>query len=278
MAENEIIYSDMPVTEVEKEVTVEEIMPVIEVAEVESYEIEMLEAFPALEGDDGYNHALLNNREVNDAHPISAITGLRAELNAIEALQTVYSDKKGNADYYEWADGVSISEYGYFVTLKEDVRTIAICTGDDIFGVVVDSAAFIGGQDNVARDNHYGLVATSGAVLVRCELDVAKGDYVVSNSYGIAKKSKSNRGYRVVALHEIKGSQYATIELDIAADQIASMGAELQDLDERVDVNYKNIISAINVANQAYQKANGCTSDGIITARNKTWKKLLGIL
>ena len=29
---------------------------------------------------------------------------------------------------------------------------------------------------------------------------------------------------------------------------------------------------------QAYQKANGCTSDGIITARNKTWKKLLGIL
>ena len=29
---------------------------------------------------------------------------------------------------------------------------------------------------------------------------------------------------------------------------------------------------------QAYQKANGCVSDGIITARNKTWKKLLGIL
>lgn len=29
---------------------------------------------------------------------------------------------------------------------------------------------------------------------------------------------------------------------------------------------------------QAYQKANGCVSDGIITARNKTWKKLLGML
>ena len=28
---------------------------------------------------------------------------------------------------------------------------------------------------------------------------------------------------------------------------------------------------------QAYQKANGCVSDGIITARNKTWKKLLGM-
>ena len=32
------------------------------------------------------------------------------------------------------------------------------------------------------------------------------------------------------------------------------------------------------VAVQAYQKANGCVSDGIITARNKTWKKLLGML
>lgn len=28
---------------------------------------------------------------------------------------------------------------------------------------------------------------------------------------------------------------------------------------------------------QAYQKANGCISDGIITARNNTWKKLLGM-
>ena len=28
---------------------------------------------------------------------------------------------------------------------------------------------------------------------------------------------------------------------------------------------------------KAYQKANGCVSDGIITGRNKTWKKLLGM-
>ena len=28
---------------------------------------------------------------------------------------------------------------------------------------------------------------------------------------------------------------------------------------------------------KAYQKSNGCVSDGVITARNKTWKKLLGL-
>ena len=32
-----------------------------------------------------------------------------------------------------------------------------------------------------------------------------------------------------------------------------------------------------NAAVKAYQKANGCVADGEITARNKTWKKLLGL-
>ena len=32
-----------------------------------------------------------------------------------------------------------------------------------------------------------------------------------------------------------------------------------------------------DAAVKAYQKANGCVADGEITARNKTWKKLLGL-
>ena len=35
--------------------------------------------------------------------------------------------------------------------------------------------------------------------------------------------------------------------------------------------------SKTKAAVKAYQKANGCTQDGIITAGNKTWRKLLGI-
>lgn len=255
MEENEIIYSDIPVTEEHEEITVDEIMPVIEIAEIESYEIEMQEAFPSTEGNNSYNHALLNNREIHDAHPISAITGLREELNDIEALKTVYSDKKGNADYYEWAEGYVIDGVGRFVTLNKDTRTITICTGDDIFGVVVDNAAFVGGQDDVARDGRYGLVATSGAVHVRCELDVEEGNYVVSNSRGIATKTTSNYGYKVVALHDIDGLAYATISLDIAADQVDSIGKKLQNLDGRVDANYNNIISATNLATLAYDRA-----------------------
>lgn len=266
MDEKEIIYDDISLVEGQDEVTVEEVMPVIEIMEIDGYDIEMQEAFPASTGDLSLNHALLNNREIRDAHPITAITGLREELDSIEALQTVYSDKKGSADYYEWSEGRAMAGngVGYFVSLNNDNQTITICNGGDIFGVIVDNAAFVGGQDDIVRDAHYGLVATSGLVHVRCELDVAEGDYVVSNRYGIAKISKSGRGYKVMALHAIKGTAYATIRLGISADQIDSMGAELQSLDSRLDAAEANILSAVNTAHDAYKKA----SD--VEASNKT--------
>lgn len=267
MDEKEIVYTDVELVESQEEVVATEVMPIIDVTEVESYFIDMQEAFPASAINTSYNHALLNNREINDAHPISSITGLRAELDYIKALKTVYSDKKGNADYYEWANGSRIDGAGYFVVLNSDAQTISICTGDNIFGVVVDDAAFVGGQDEVARNGHYGLVATSGVVLVRCDLDVAAEDYVVSNTYGIATKSNSNCGYRVVSTHNVSGIPYATIQLNITADQFDEIGAEVQDLDERIDANYKNIISAINIANQAYNKAAAAeTSNGTMSS------------
>lgn len=242
MQEEEIIYEASDI--------IEEVSP-------EVVEVDIFEAFQAPTAGDEFNHALLTNREIHDAHPITAITGLREELDSIEALQTIYSDKKGNADYYEWADGHALGEngVGYFVSLNEDARTISICAGDDIFGVVVDNAAFVGGQDDITRDEHYGLVVTSGAVHVRCELDVAEGDYVVSNAYGMATTASSGRGYKVVALHDIKGVPHATINLNISADQIDLMGAELQDLDSRMDAAETNIVSAVNVANEAHKRS-----------------------
>ena len=96
---------------------------------------------------------------------------------------------------------------------------------------------------------------TNGAAHVRCELDVIDGDYVISNSYGVATKSSSNRGYKVVALHNINGVPHATIQLNISADQVDSMGAELQSLDSRMDAAETNIVSAINVANAAYRQS-----------------------
>lgn len=277
---------------------------VIDVFEGEEYDIEIDEAFPPLSSDAECNHALLNNREIGDQHPITAITGLRDELDNIEALGAIFSSEKNCADYYEWADGNIDQEprVGYFVSVCEDVRKINICNGKNIFGVTVDTAAFIGGQDAVPmtvckkcghiqeyrkthcaacgsqdidyiRDSQYGLVATSGAVHVRCELDVAVGDCVTSNAYGMAEKTESGCGYKVVALHNIDGVLHATIQLNISADQIDLMGATLIELDSRMDDAEANIVSAINVANQAYQKASGA-----ITSNQEMSNKVDGAL
>ena len=249
----EVTEMDIPAEDITDDVSIEETVYEVVVEPEDEVVIDISESMGWVSGDDRYHNSLLGIDFPNQ-HPITAITGLRDELDEIEKLQTVYSNKRGNADYYEWTDGHAIEDAGYFVTLNEDDQ-ISICSGDNIFGVVVDDAAFVGGQDDIARDKHYGLVATSGAVIVQCELDVAEGDYVVSNANGKAAKASSNRGYKVVALHDINGVPHATIILNITADQVDLMGAELQELDSRMDAAESNIVSAINVANQAYQKA-----------------------
>ena len=62
-------------------------------------------AFPAI-GEDNkeLNHANLHGRYTSKQHNISSIEGLRAELDIIEELQPIYSDKKQYADYYMWHD------------------------------------------------------------------------------------------------------------------------------------------------------------------------------
>ena len=219
-------------------------------------EVEIASAFPAIGAtNEQLNHSLLNNRDMADQHPIVAITGLREELDEIESLKSVYSDKIGIANYYEWNEG-AYDETGYFVSLVPNSTKIKICEGTNVFGVTIGFAGFIGGQDaDVPRDNSYALVATSGLVDVRCELDVEAGDYVTSNGFGYAKKSDSNYGYKVIAKENKKGVDYAVISLGVQADITNKMGIDLDKVDTRLDAAETNIAAAMSVANQAYNKA-----------------------
>lgn len=163
------------------------------------------------------NHALLNNLDTPNQHPITAIIGLETVLNNIEQLKTVYSDKKNIADFYLWEDwadsNTSPNRIGYFVSVCEDVNKIKLCTGDCPFGVVVDVAGFVGGQNDLDAtiDHRYGLVANSGVVTVRCETDVNVGDFVVPNESGYAQKDEAGYGYQVIARKNIGDISYATI-------------------------------------------------------------------
>lgn len=169
--------------------------------------------------------------------------------------QTVYSDRTLHANYYKWNDGAH-DEYGYFVSFVDYTSEVAICSGGDIFGVTVESAAFVGNQDpEFPRDNTYALVATQGIVEVRCESDINGGDCVVSNAYGIATKTTSECGYKVIAVDTKYGTDYATITLGVQACTTDLIGKRLDNLEANLDDAHTNIAAAMNVANEAYNKA-----------------------
>jgi hypothetical protein len=275
MDENEIMNQNVNIIEEENDIDIIETVDFIDVENTEALTVDSLSAFPAVgESNEYLKHQLLNGRELDDQHPITAITGLRGELDYIESLKTVYSDKRRHANYYLWEDANLLQEEedrsGYFVALCENMNQIKICTDNDVFGVVVEDAGFIGGQDDIARDYKYGLVADTGVVAVRCELDVKVGDSVISNEYGVAKKSDNEYGYKVVALEDVNGVICAIIDLSVSIKDICSLGNESEILSERMDAAAINIVAAMNVANAAYNKAAeaGVGVEGAIGAAN----------
>lgn len=239
-------------------------MAVVEVQEEQPVTVDISESIGWV-GGDSTRHYSLADRDQPDQHPIGAITLLREELDEIEALKTVESDKDGFANYYEWSDGAH-DDCGYFVSFVPHSDNIVICTGDDIFGVTVRQAGFIGGQDeNSPRDGHYGLVATTGIVDVRCESDVEENDYVISNAYGMAKKTNTTCGYKVLSREKKDGIEYAVIALGVQACTTDAMGKNLQTLKTRIDNTEQNVASTMALANEAYQKAlEGATADKVL--------------
>lgn len=226
---------------------------------IEEIEIEMEETI-GWSGADGTSHKGLYDRNEPDQHIIGSITGLKEKLDQIEALKTVYSNKFNAANYYKWSGNEARDEYGYFVSLVPGSSEIAICNGPDIFGVTVDSAGFVGGQDaTVPRDNRYALVATTGLVDVRCEYTgefaVAEGDYVVSNGHGVAERTTSGCGYKVVAVNNKSGVFYASIALGVQADTTDVLDKNVQALTRNMEDVKKNVSALSITATDAYNKA-----------------------
>ena len=234
---------------------------VVEVKQDVDLVVDISESMGWVSGDDRYHDSLLGVNSPNQ-HIITAITGLREELDEIERLKPVESNVVNVANYYKW-NGAAYADTGFFVSLVKSTDltpTIQLCDGKDIFGVSVDSAGFIGGQsDVVPRGESYGLIATSGLVYVKCEQDVVIGDTVVSNKFGYAKKSHSKRGYRVLKIKTKNGDKYAAIMLGIQADVIDEMCADVEYIGLRLEDAEQNLVSVMLTANQAYAKANECS-------------------
>jgi hypothetical protein len=233
---------------------------IVDAEETEVVEINVSEGFT---GDTSLRVTADHSRYLPDQHTIGAITGLREELDEIERLKTVYSNEKNQANYYLWEDENPSGENrnGYFVSVRRDDNRIRICTAaEDEFGVTVSSAGLVGGQDVNVRDIKYGLVVHSGVVGVRCETDVEANDYVISDDYGIAKKTDGTYGYLVTAISKIEGIKYAIVSLTMPSTQMQKFSEIAQDVNNRMEEAEINIATAISVANAAYNKAKNVES------------------
>lgn len=256
----EVVESEVHAEDLEQTIQTEESAETVEVEVAQEIEVGVDEAVGWVGGDSTRHYSLYGRDEPNQ-HPISAITGLREELNDIKALGVVYSNERNQANYYLWEDENILQEnrVGYFVSACSDINKIKLCTsGNDIFGVTVDSAGFIGGQDDIARDVKYGLVVTTGVVHVRCELSVNIGDYVVSNDYGYAQSNKN--GYKVVGRHQIDGVDYAEIILAAPINRICKLSDDVENVNERMNEAENNISAAMKAANDAYNKAGAASN------------------
>ena len=113
----EVVEIEATTDETEYSVEQEEDIETVEIALVEEIEVEMNEAV-GWTGGDSTRHYSLYGRDEPNQHPITAITGLRDELDEIKALKTVYSDKSGFANYYEWDEG-AYDEYGHLTDCSD---------------------------------------------------------------------------------------------------------------------------------------------------------------
>lgn len=266
------VNEDVPADEVNPVVPITETVEYIEVSMDESAEIPMQEAFPPLgEDNPNLNHSLLYGRDSANQHPITAIEGLREELNEIEKLKKIYSTAKNHADYFMWWDeNIEYIETqdekareGFFVSIYHDADRIKqdhikICTNNEnVFGVTVPTAGFIGNQNEVERNYKYGLVVYSGIVPVRCETTVTAGDYVAPNEHGMAEKATDRYGFYVFNISNIEGVDYAIISLSPSTVKEKEIAESVSDLETRMTGAEANIVAATNIANAAFEKASG---------------------
>ena len=195
---------------------------------------EVIEA-AAAQGSSGIvDHSLLNGRESEEQHPITAISGLRDELDDIETIKRVYSSENGLSEFRKWDDGNPDMENraGYFVKLVQGTDNIAICTDeDDVYGISVTNSGFVGNQIQADKsdDPSYAMVGIAGALRVRTDGTARNGEYVVPNALGEATFSANNCGYKVVSQGSYASYPYVTIAVTPQNDKISKIYGMLTD-------------------------------------------------
>ena len=242
----------------------------LEVEDENIIDVAMSEAFPFITSgicsSGTIDHSVLNGRELNEQHPISAISGLRDELDDIKAVKRTYSSESGLSEFRKWNDGNPSMEdrAGYFVKLVTGTDNIDICTDkDDVYGVTVINSGFVGNQiqSDKSDDPSYSMVGIAGALRVRTDGTARNGEYVVPDSTGIATFSENGCGYKVISQGSYSTYPYVTIAVTPQNDKLSKVYGMLTEADGTLGNLVIRIEDVEDKANNASQKADIIISD-----------------
>ena len=177
-------------------------------------------------------HSLLHGRELSDQHPITAISGLRDELDEIESIKRVYSSENGLGEFRKWNDSNPKGEdrSGYFVTIVPGTDNVEICDSThDVYGISVKNSGFVGNQNELDKSDDwtYTMVGIVGAMRVRTDGTARNGEYVVPNAYGEATLSENNYGYKVLSQGSYPSYNYVTIAITPQSDALSRIEGSL---------------------------------------------------
>lgn len=177
-------------------------------------------------------HSLLHGRELSDQHPITAISGLRDELDEIESIKRVYSSENGLGEFRKWNDDNPKGEdrSGYFVTIVPGTDNVEICDSThDVYGISVKNSGFVGNQNELDKSDDwtYTMVGIVGTMRVRTDGTARNGEYVVPNAYGEATLSENNYGYKVLSQGSYPSYNYVTIAITPQSDALSRIEGSL---------------------------------------------------
>lgn len=160
-------------------------------------------------------------------------------------------------------------------------------TGKDGYFVHIDTRtkkSFWYGQAQQYRTTFGGAAVAGAPVTPAAPTAPSTGSTAPSSTYTLAQFIRDVQKACGAAVDGLAGPETLSKTPTLSARKNISHAAVLAVQKRLISLGYTQAGTADGVAGpqfsqavQAYQRANGCVADGVITAHNKTWRKLLGM-
>lgn len=193
-----------------------------------------------------------------DVAPITIFDAVKVSEDSDKTLTDVVNELGGNRSTFEatkggyaiileWFDKNETNEnrVGKFVTIDKSTGKLRIAGKDDyVYGVVVDSAAYIEKYEDISDNPAKALVCLSGIVTVVCKRGYTQQDFeygkkVIMSEAGQAEKTDSDYGFPVLSIVD---DEHLEILMLQNMSEFIKVINKLNDLYDRLSKNLRILI------------------------------------